>query len=111
MHRAHHRYTDTARDPYAVDRGLFHAHIGWTLFKSGLPKGRVDLADLRKDPVVVWQHRYYHLIGLVMGFIVPAIIPGLCWGNWTGGLYFAAMARLTAVHHVCLVPLEFQVCD
>lgn len=107
-HRAHHRYTDTSRDPYAVERGFFHAHIGWTLFKSDLPKGRVEITDLRKDPVVVWQHRYYHLIGLVMGFIMPAMIPGLCWGDWSGGLYFATMARLTAVHHVCSVPLKFQ---
>jgi stearoyl-CoA desaturase (delta-9 desaturase) len=99
-HRAHHRYTDTARDPYAIARGLFHAHIGWTIIKNETPHGRVDTGDLRQDQVVAWQHRWYFLVALVMGYGLPSVFPGLLWKDWHGGLYLAGMARLTAVHHV-----------
>jgi stearoyl-CoA desaturase (delta-9 desaturase) len=99
-HRAHHRYTDTARDPYAVYRGLFHAHIGWTLLKPAQPHGRVDVGDLRRDAVVAWQHRWYLALAPALGYALPAVLPGALWGDWRGGLFFAAMTRLTAVHHV-----------
>lgn len=33
-HRAHHRYVDTDRDPYAVIKGFWHAHWGWMLVKQ-----------------------------------------------------------------------------
>ena len=32
-HRAHHRYTDTALDPYNAHEGFFFSHIGWMLVK------------------------------------------------------------------------------
>lgn len=28
-HRAHHRYTDTSKDPYSVRKGLLYSHLGW----------------------------------------------------------------------------------
>jgi len=34
-----------------------------------------------------------------MGFGVPTLIPGLLWGDWKGGFFFAGAARLTFVHH------------
>jgi stearoyl-CoA desaturase (delta-9 desaturase) len=46
-HRAHHRYTDTNKDPYSTVKGFWHAHMGWLILK---PKkedvGRVDTSDL-----------------------------------------------------------------
>jgi stearoyl-CoA desaturase (delta-9 desaturase) len=58
-HRAHHRYTDTEKDPYSVRKGLLYSHIGWMVMKQN-PKriGRTDISDLNDDPVVVWQHRH-----------------------------------------------------
>ncbi len=32
QHRQHHLFTDTEHDPYGVNRGFWHAHIGWILF-------------------------------------------------------------------------------
>jgi Fatty acid desaturase len=59
-HRAHHRYTDTDKDPYSVRKGLLYAHLGWMIMKQN-PKriGRTDISDLNEDPVVVWQHKNY----------------------------------------------------
>jgi stearoyl-CoA desaturase (delta-9 desaturase) len=33
-HRAHHRYTDTDKDPYNARRGFFYSHLGWMLMKQ-----------------------------------------------------------------------------
>src|ERR1700712_4657065 len=32
-HRAHHRYTDTNKDPYSVRKGLLYSHLGWMVMK------------------------------------------------------------------------------
>lgn len=57
-HRAHHRYTDTTKDPYSVRKGLLYSHLGWMVMKQN-PKriGRTDISDLNENPIVVWQHR------------------------------------------------------
>ncbi|TFK23314.1 delta 9-fatty acid desaturase protein [Coprinopsis marcescibilis] len=98
-HRSHHRYTDTDLDPYDSKRGLLWTHIGWMVFKSSLRSGPADTSDLQKDTLIQQQHRHYFLFAAIFGFISPAIIPGLLWGDWAGGLYFSAMLRLAVAHH------------
>lgn len=93
-HRAHHRYTDTPKDPYSAKRGLFYAHIGWMLLKK--PKtghGTVDVSNLNKDPLVTWQHKNYPLLAIFMAFILPTLICGTYWGDWWGGFFFMGVAR------------------
>jgi stearoyl-CoA desaturase (delta-9 desaturase) len=99
-HRAHHRYTDTDKDPYSAHRGLLSSHIGWMLIKR--PRNRIgyaDVADLEADPIVKWQHKYYAQIAVTMGFGLPTLVAGLGWGDWRGGFFFAGVARIVAVHH------------
>lgn len=46
-HRAHHRFTDTSKDPYAAHLGFWHAHMGWLVFKQDQKIiGRVNVYDL-----------------------------------------------------------------
>ena len=94
-HRAHHRYTDTEKDPYSVRKGLLYSHFGWMIMKQN-PKriGRTDISDLNDDPVVVWQHRHYLKVVLFMGLIFPTIVAGLFWGDWKGGLVYAGILRV-----------------
>jgi stearoyl-CoA desaturase (delta-9 desaturase) len=109
-HRAHHRFADAPGDPYSITKGLLHAHLGWVLLREdnvdpAVREGRerrkvIKVADLTKDPLVCWQHICYFPLALVMGFALPAAIPGLAWGDWRGGWYAAALARLFFVHHV-----------
>jgi stearoyl-CoA desaturase (delta-9 desaturase) len=33
-HRAHHRYTDTTKDPYSVRKGLLYSHVSSHIFQS-----------------------------------------------------------------------------
>ncbi|EGF80301.1 hypothetical protein BATDEDRAFT_11509, partial [Batrachochytrium dendrobatidis JAM81] len=99
-HRAHHRYTDTSKDPYNARKGIFWSHLGWLLVKTDYSTvGRVDISDLNSDPVVMWQHKYYVPLVLLMSVILPTVIPGIFWGDYMGGYFFAGIARLVFVHH------------
>ncbi|GAQ45560.1 acyl-CoA desaturase [Aspergillus tubingensis] len=94
LHRSHHRYTDTERDPYSVHKGIFYAHFGWMILKQN-PKrfGRTDISDLNADPVVVWQHRHFLKIVILMGLVVPMVVAGL-WDDWWGGFVYAGILRI-----------------
>ncbi|KAI9732642.1 MAG: stearoyl-CoA 9-desaturase [Cirrosporium novae-zelandiae] len=94
-HRAHHRYTDTDKDPYSVRKGLLYSHIGWMVMKQN-PKriGRTDITDLNEDPVVVWQHKNYLKTVFTMGMGFPMLVAGLGWGDWWGGFIYAGILRI-----------------
>ncbi|KAJ7270841.1 delta 9-fatty acid desaturase [Mycena rebaudengoi] len=98
-HRAHHsRYTDTKLDPYNAADGFWHSHVGWLLFKPRYKMGSVDITDLTKSIIVQWQHDNYILLALLMGFIVPTVIPWLAWGDARGGCVYAALVRLCCLY-------------
>lgn len=94
-HRAHHRWTDTKKDPYNIRRGLLYSHVLWMILKED-PKhcGRPDISDLNEDPVVIWQHRNYIRFVLGFGLILPMAMAGLGWGDWKGGLVYAGILRM-----------------
>ena len=97
-HRLHHRHTDRDKDPYNIQKGMWHAHMGWILSNEG--DGRVidNVADLDADPLIRFQHRFYIPIAAVISFVLPAAIASL-WGDPWGGLIVAGFLRLVAVHH------------
>lgn len=97
-HRAHHRWTDTEKDPYSVRKGVWYSHFMWMLLKQN-PKnrGRTDISDLNDDPVVVWQHKHYGEFILVFGMLFPMFIAGFGWGDWKGGLIYAGILRFLFV--------------
>jgi len=99
-HRYHHRYVDQDEDPYNILKGGLYAHMGWIFFKDTRDKNRrfENVPDLLKDPLVVWQHRYY--LPLVVGFTfaLPTFI-GLLAGRPLGGLLWGGFLRCVVVHH------------
>lgn len=98
-HRAHHRYSDTEKDPYGVDKGFFWSHIGWLLVVQDESKiGKCSMVDLESDPLLRWQDRYYVPFALTVGIIVPTCIAGFGWGDWAGGFFIASMARIVLVN-------------
>ena len=99
-HRSHHRYTDTALDPYNAKLGLFYSPIGWMLVEPSVKPGPEDISDLKNSEVVQWQHRRYYYIFPIVGYALPALVAGWGWGDWWGGFYYAGMWRMTFVHHV-----------
>ena len=100
-HRSHHKHVDHEEDPYCISKGLFHAHIGWLMFKL-MPFPPFDnVVDLQKDPLVRWQHRYVHWIGAFVAFVLPAIL-GFVWGGWIsalGAFLIAGVARVVFLQH------------
>ncbi|KAJ2380502.1 stearoyl-CoA 9-desaturase, partial [Coemansia sp. RSA 2559] len=99
-HRVHHRYTDTTMDPYDALQGFWHCHIGWMLVKKDRRRlGYADTSDLKTDPLVRWQHKYYPLLVLLLGIVIPMSVAGICWGDWRGGFFYATVVRMVLLHH------------
>jgi stearoyl-CoA desaturase (delta-9 desaturase) len=82
-HIRHHARCDQEDDPYNAQRGFWWSHCGWVFFSD--PYRHEKYASrLRRDPLIMWQHRYYVpivLSGLALPFVVGAMVNG-----WIGGL-------------------------
>lgn len=97
-HRRHHRHVDTEEDPYNIQKGFWYAHIGWIFLKDD-PKYANQMApDLKMDPLVAWQHKYYYLIAVVVGFLFPTLV-GAAFGYPLGGFLYGGIARVVITHH------------
>ncbi|XP_076673441.1 acyl-CoA Delta-9 desaturase-like [Andrena cerasifolii] len=97
-HRVHHKYTETNADPSNAKRGFFFAHAGWLMCKKHpdvKEKGKgVDISDLEKNPVLVFQKRYYMVLMPLLCFVMPTVVPVLCWNEtWSNGFYVLAVMR------------------
>ncbi len=99
-HRRHHRHVDDPQlDPYSARRGFWFAHIGWMLREYRAQQDDFsNVKDLQKDPIVMWQHRNYLLLVLLMNVALPALI-GVVHGDLLGSLLLAGVLRLVVVHH------------
>ena len=101
-HRNHHKHVDEEEDdPYCISKGLFHAHMGWLMFKLQPPPPFDNVTDLQKDPLVMWQDRHIHLIAATVAFVLPTTI-GFLWGGWTaalGAFLIAGVARVVLLQH------------
>lgn len=101
-HRRHHKHVDHDDDPYNINKGFFYAHMGWLLFKLKPEPPQDNINDLRKDPMLVWQHKYVHLIAFFISFILPTAIGYAWYRNWEGALgcfLIAGVLRVVVVQH------------
>jgi len=99
-HRTHHRHIDDDdKDPYSAGRGFWFSHIGWMLrqHESGKDDFR-NAPDLLNDPIVMFQHRYYVPLAVVMNLGVPALI-GYLAGDVAGVMLLGGLLRLVWSHH------------
>jgi stearoyl-CoA desaturase (delta-9 desaturase) len=109
-HRRHHKHVDEDEDPYDITKGFFYAHVGWMSFKLRPDPPQDNVADLQKDPLVMWQHRWTHLIGIIFGFGLPTLL-GAAYGWFhfgtlhglevqaLGGFLIAGVLRIVCVQH------------
>ena len=97
QHRDHHLYVDTERDPYNIKKGFFYAHIGWLIFWQHKINFE-NVPDLKKNALVMHQHRHYLAWAVISGILVPVLI-GALFGNWLGAFIFGVCLRLTIVYH------------
>ncbi|MFA6238475.1 MAG: fatty acid desaturase [Bacteriovorax sp.] len=97
-HRIHHRHVDHEKDPYNINKGFFYAHMGWIFYKEQTTETAHYPKDLLNDRLVMWQHRNYMTIAVVMGFVLPTVI-GYFLGSALGGLALSGFLRIVFVHH------------
>jgi stearoyl-CoA desaturase (delta-9 desaturase) len=100
-HRRHHKHVDHDEDPYDISKGFFHAHIGWLLFKLRPEPPMDNVSDLLADQLVMWQHRFTVLIGVLVGFALPTLL-GYLWGGppaALGGFLLGGVLKVVCVQH------------
>ncbi|QDU65744.1 acyl-CoA desaturase [Engelhardtia mirabilis] len=96
-HRQHHNRADKHDDPYSIHHGFWWAHMGWVMHQGPTAQKR-GVHDLERDPLVVWQDRYYGWIALAMGAVLPTSL-GLLWGDPLGAFLIAGFLRLVLQWH------------
>ena len=102
-HRRHHKHTDDDDDPYNIQLGFLHAHIGWVIFRPiGGDVPLTNVKDLKNAPLIRWQHNWWGVIGIAVGFGLPALIGWLAEGGIgaAAGLLISGVARQVMVHHM-----------
>lgn len=100
-HRRHHKHCDHDDDPYDISKGLFHAHIGWLLFKLRPERPYDNVNDLLRDKMVMFQHRWVHLIALFFGILLPTGL-GYAYDGGVGalgGFLIGGILRIVCVQH------------
>ena len=97
-HRYHHNKVDTDLDPYNAKRGFWWSHMGWIMFEGVHGYEFKNVPDLKKDPVCVWQHKYYLPSSIAFNLGIPALL-GWWTGNFWGMMLFAGLVRVVLVHH------------
>jgi len=100
-HRTHHKHVDHDEDPYDISKGLFHAHIGWLMFKLKGDPDYSNVPDLKRDWMVMLQHKYIHWLGVFVAFVFPGAL-GYMWGGWhsaLGAVLIAGVARVVFLQH------------
>ncbi|XP_028032405.1 stearoyl-CoA desaturase 5-like [Bombyx mandarina] len=108
-HRVHHKFTETDADPHNAKRGFFFSHMGWLMVrkhKDVFEKGAaVDMSDLEKDPIVMFQKKTYLFVMPILCFLLPLYIPVYFWNeNPWSSWYVASMFRYTiSLHFTWLV--------
>jgi len=99
-HRVHHRHVDDEdKDPHSIKTGFWHAHMGWMV--RDWPTSEVDfdqVRDLKRDPIVMWQHRHYWTMTWLLNLGLPVVV-GLIFGDLLGMLLLAGAFRLAFSQH------------
>jgi stearoyl-CoA desaturase (delta-9 desaturase) len=77
-HRAHHRYSDTERDPHSATRGFWWSHVGWILSANYANTNGALVQDLARYPELRFIDRH--------DWIGPWSLGVVCFllGGWSG---------------------------
>jgi len=91
-HRIHHKFEDTDKDPYSINKGFWYAHMGWMMTHEAVSLP-VQAPDLEKNKMIKWQHDNYLFAAIFVGYAFPTII-GAMLGNAVLGLVIAGGLRI-----------------
>jgi stearoyl-CoA desaturase (Delta-9 desaturase) len=106
-HRRHHKNVDDNElDPYSAKRGFWYSHMGWILrYYQGTEADLTNVNDLKKDPIITFQAKFYVPLVLFSNILVPIFI-GWAYKAYTGHgnsiygvLVLAGLLRFVLNHH------------
>jgi stearoyl-CoA desaturase (delta-9 desaturase) len=98
-HRVHHAEVDTEDDPYNINEGFFHAHMGWVMLKKHSIIHHQKVRDLEKDKLVSFQHRYYLPLSAVFGMVIPMLMTVWLCDSWIAGFFVSGWLKVVLLHH------------
>ncbi len=101
-HRIHHRHVDNNdKDPYSAKNGFWYSHIGWMLREYQIHRYHDydNVRDLQKDPIIVWQHKYYWTLALITNITIPVLF-GLITNQLLASILLLGIFRLAVSHHL-----------
>lgn len=96
-HRRHHAFVDTDRDPYSIKKGFWFAHILW-LFQRTEPIDPKVVADLYRNRLVMFQHKYYPYL-MVMTNLISVLFIGYLFNDYLSAFVIGWGIRLFFSHH------------
>lgn len=100
-HRTHHRHVDDEeKDPYSIKKGFWYAHLGWMIRDYPAAEANYKNApDLLKDPLVLFQDKYYVPLVIATHVIILGSVGWLIGDLW-GVVLLGGLLRLVLSHHV-----------
>jgi len=96
-HVRHHAKVDQEADPYNAMKGFWYSHVGWLFINDPYANDKYE-SQFRKDPLLLWQERYYVPI-VLSGFVLP-LVAGFLHGGWReaiGCFLLAGVGRMFLV--------------
>ncbi|XP_050381152.1 palmitoyl-monogalactosyldiacylglycerol delta-7 desaturase, chloroplastic-like [Argentina anserina] len=106
VHRSHHQFTDTVKDPHSPVKGFWFSHIGWALDyrgRNGSYDARLkNVNDLKRQPYYIFLHYTYPLHYTALGVLLYLVggMPFLVWGMGVRTvLYLHATFALNSICH------------
>ncbi|XP_045768503.1 acyl-CoA Delta-9 desaturase [Maniola jurtina] len=113
-HRFHHAYYKTDADPYDSRKGFVFAHFHTRLqklseYQESL-KNTIDMSDIEKDSVVMFQKRFYWVMYAVLFILLPINAPLEYWNDSIlSAVFIIGFVRYAIVLHASWL-LESGVC-
>ncbi|XP_022834125.1 (11Z)-hexadec-11-enoyl-CoA conjugase [Spodoptera litura] len=84
-HRFHHAHFATDVDPYDYNQGFIHSHLITRLRKLSPHQEKlmqsIDMSDLEKDTVVMFQKKLYWLLYAIIFVLLPLNAPLEYWDD------------------------------
>lgn len=97
MHRIHHRFSDSGRDPHDSNKGFWYSHILHLFVEDEAEQGQDHLSsyapDLLKEPYLVWLNKYWIWLAF-------ATLPLLYLGGGLSWVLWGGFVRLAGSWHI-----------
>ncbi|KAJ8730847.1 hypothetical protein PYW08_002260 [Mythimna loreyi] len=113
-HRLHHAHFATEDDPYDYNKGFTFSHLLTRLWKLSPRqeklKDAIDMSDLKKDSVVMFQKRLYWGLYAVLFLLLPLNAPLEYWDDSVlSSVFVIGFLRYLVVLHASWL-IESAIC-